>query len=228
MSRLAREAGTCAAINSVLCDYCSPSQLLTTTRVLHGCRGQIALNCLGRPVRLWLQLPVQLLARHASLPHTEQLCHSPVFQHPAAQQLFSGAYSALRCLLFFCPLPVSLMVEHGLLGRCQCVLRMTQLTFGFWLPMAVAAVQESRAYRQWQREAAVAGRLSPAGGADAGVDIGGSGRGSTGGPPLGWRLEERVYAMVNDMADGIDMTVWVMVSLVLASTWDVLAAKTPA
>ena len=194
---------------------------------------------LGRPVRLWLQLPVQLLVMHASLPHTEQLCRTPVFQHPAAQQLFSGAHSALRWLLFFCPLPLSLLIEHGRLGRCQCVLRMTQLTFGFWLPMAVAAVQESHAYRQWQREreAALAGRLFPAG-ADAGAEMGDSGRGSTGGsvgpgglgldPPLGWWLQQRVYATVNGMVDGTDMTVWSLVPLVLAFTWDVLAAKTPA
>ena len=114
---------------------------------------------------------------------------------------------------------------------------MTQLTFGFWLPMAVAAMQDSRAYRQWQRELAAAGRLPPAG-ADAGAKMGGSGRGSAGGSvgpgglgpdsPLGWRLQQRVYATMNGMADGTDMTVWSLVPLVLAFTWDVLAAKTPA
>ena len=74
---------------------------------------------LGRPVRLWLQLLVQVVVVVATLPRTDQVCRTPAFQYPASEQQLGAIYEGMRCLLLFTPLPTSLMREHGAHGRCR-------------------------------------------------------------------------------------------------------------
>lgn len=186
---------------------------------------------LCRPVRVWLQLLTHAAVLAASLPHTDGLCRTPSFTHPAAERLFGSANALLSWLALLTPFPFSSTVEHRAMGQCKTVLGATMLFLGFWLPLVTEAVAEARAYRHWQQQQAaaaitamgqrtggaaprlMAGAHQPAGRCDrlrAGVQ----------------RAQAHIYCTVNAMADGADLTHWSLIALGLGATWDALAALT--
>lgn len=102
-----------------------------------------------RPVRLWLEVPLQGAMLALALPHAPELCAAAGMRRAGVAAVFGRAYEALGALVMLTPLPVSGAVEHDAAGRCACVLRLSQAAFGLWLPLGLNAMAEARFCRRW-------------------------------------------------------------------------------
>ncbi|KAL4443302.1 hypothetical protein ABPG75_011039 [Micractinium tetrahymenae] len=104
---------------------------------------------LARPLRLALHMPVQAATMALIRSRNADICATPILRHPAAQRMAAQVYSALSLLQVVLPAG-ALAAQHGAAGRCQAVLTMAELLFGFLPSTLVLAAQESRRYVRWQ------------------------------------------------------------------------------
>ncbi|GAB4816892.1 hypothetical protein N2152v2_003938 [Parachlorella kessleri] len=123
----------------------------------------ILLITFGRPVSLWLQLPVQAVVLFLTWRRAPDMCSTALMQHEAAEGIIGGWFEGFNLLLALLPLPcVAPVTESSVLSKCQSVAMMFQLLASFVMTTAGLAVMEYGALHQFAASwAAARGAADP-------------------------------------------------------------------
>ena len=110
----------------------------------------ILLITFGRPVSLWLHLPVQAVVLSLTCRRAPDVCSTALMQHETAEGIIGGWFEGFNLLLALLPLPcVTPVPASSVLSRCQSVAMMFQFLASFVTTTIGLAVMEHGALHQF-------------------------------------------------------------------------------